>query len=219
VFKLKRNEHGAMVKYKARLVVKDYAQRRGIDYGEVFAPVARLDIVRLLIDLATHKGWEVHHLDVKSAFLNGDLLEEVFVEQPASFIKKGSEEKVLKLKRALYGLHQAPRAWNAKLDDTLIELGFTRSPSEPSIYTRKIGQNQLIVGVYVDDLVITGVDSVDIRKFKEEMSAAFKMSDLGILRYCLGIEVNQTLDGITLSQGAYAQKILERAGMAECNSR
>jgi hypothetical protein len=219
VFKLKRNEHGAMVKYKARLVVKDYAQRRGIDYDEVFAPVARLDIVRLLIDLATHKGWEVHHLDVKSAFLNGDLLEEVFVEQPASFIKKGSEEKVLKLKRALYGLHQAPRAWNAKLDDTLIELGFTRSPSEPSIYTRKIGQNQLIVGVYVDDLVITGVDSVDIRKFKEEMSAAFKMSDLGILRYCLGIEVNQTLDGITLSQGAYAQKILERAGMAECNSR
>jgi hypothetical protein len=219
VFKLKRNEHGAMVKYKARLVVKDYAQRRGIDYDEVFAPVARLDIVRLLIALATHKGWEVHHLDVKSAFLNGDLLEEVFVEQPASFIKKGSEEKVLKLKRALYGLHQAPRAWNAKLDDTLIELGFTRSPSEPSIYTRKIGQNQLIVGVYVDDLVITGVDSVDIRKFKEEMSAAFKMSDLGILRYCLGIEVNQTLDGITLSQGAYAQKILERAGMAECNSR
>jgi hypothetical protein len=141
------------------------------------------------------------------------------VEQPASFIKKGSEEKVLKLKRALYGLHQAPRAWNAKLNDTLIELGFTRSPSEPSIYTRKIGQNQLIVGVYIDDLVITGVDSVDIRKFKEEMSAAFKMSDLGILRYCLGIEVNQTLDGITLSQGAYAQKILERAGMAECNSR
>jgi hypothetical protein len=161
----------------------------------------------------------VHHLDVKSAFLNGDLLEEVFVEQLASFIKKGSEEKVLKLKRALYGLHHAPRAWNAKLDDTLIELGFTRSPSEPSIYTRKIGQNQLIVGVYVDDLVITRVDSVDIRKFKEEMSAAFKMSDLGILRYYLGIEVNQTLDGITLSQGAYAQKILERAGMAECNSR
>jgi hypothetical protein len=86
-----------VVKYKVRLVVKGYAQRRGIDYDEVFAPVARLDTIRLLIALAAHKGWEVHHLDVKSAFLNGDLLEEVFIEQPSSFIVKGSEHKVLKL--------------------------------------------------------------------------------------------------------------------------
>jgi hypothetical protein len=97
VSKLKYNEHGEVVKYKARLVVKGYAQRRGIDYDEVFAPVARLDTIRLLIALAAHKGWEVHHLDVKSAFLNGDLLEEVFIEQPSSFIVKGSEHKVLKL--------------------------------------------------------------------------------------------------------------------------
>jgi hypothetical protein len=97
VSKLKHNEHGEVVKYKVRLVVKGYAQRRGIDYDEVFAPVARLDTIRLLIALAAHKGWEVHHLDVKSAFLNGDLLEEVFIEQPSSFIVKGSEHKVLKL--------------------------------------------------------------------------------------------------------------------------
>jgi hypothetical protein len=97
VSKLKYNEHGEVVKYKARLVVKGYAQRRGIDYDEVFAPVARLDTIRLLIALAAHKGWEVHHLDVKSPFLNGDLLEEVFIEQPSSFIVKGSEHKVLKL--------------------------------------------------------------------------------------------------------------------------
>jgi hypothetical protein len=97
VSKLKHNEHGEVVKYKARLVVKGYAQRRGIDYDEVFAPVAMLDTIRLLIALAAHKGWEVHHLDVKSAFLNGDLLEEVFIEQPSSFIVKGSEHKVLKL--------------------------------------------------------------------------------------------------------------------------
>jgi hypothetical protein len=219
LFELKRNEHGDVVKYKARLVVKGYAQRRGIDYDEVFAPVDRLDTVRLLIALAAHKGWEVHHIDVKSAFLNGDLLEEVFVEQLVGFIKKGSEGKLLKLRKALYGLHQAPRAWNAKLDDTLTELGFIRSPSDPSIYTRKTGQCQLVVGVYVDDLVITGADSGVIRKFKEEMSAAFKMSDLGILRYYLGIEVDQTPYGITLSQGAYAQKILEKAGMAGCYSR
>jgi hypothetical protein len=110
VFKVKHNEQGAVVKYKARLVVQGYAQRRGIDYDEVFAPVARLDTVRLLISLAALKGWEVHHMDVKSAFLNGDLRDEVYVEQSEGFIKKGCEHKVIKLKKALYGLHQAPRA-------------------------------------------------------------------------------------------------------------
>jgi hypothetical protein len=125
VFKLKRNEHKVVIKYKAKLVVKRYAQRRGVDYEEIFVPVARLDTIRLLIALAAHKGWEVHHLDVKSAFLNGDLHEEMFVEQPASFIREGSEQKVLKLRKALYGLHQAPRAWNTKLDDTLIAVPVT----------------------------------------------------------------------------------------------
>jgi hypothetical protein len=120
--------------------------------------VAKLDTVRLLIALASHRGREVHHLDVKSTFLNGDLFEEVFVEQPASFILKGSQHKVLKLHKALYGLHQALRAWNAKLDDTLTKLGFTRSLSEPSIYTRQNRGAQLIVGVYVDDLVITSAN-------------------------------------------------------------
>jgi hypothetical protein len=151
------------------------------------------------------------------ATLNGDLLEEVFIEQPADLILKGSEHKVLKLHKALYSLHQAPRAWNAKLDDTLIKMGFTRSLSEPSIYTRLNSGAQLIVGVYVDDLVITGANRGDIGTFKKEMSASFKMSDLGVLRYYLGIEVEQTSSGINLSQGAYALKILERAGMAGCN--
>jgi hypothetical protein len=120
--------------------------------------VAKLDTVRLLIALASYRGREVHHLDVKSTFLNGDLFEEVFVEQPASFILKGSQHKVLKLHKALYGLHQALRAWNAKLDDTVTKLGFTRSLSEPSIYTRQNRGAQLIVGVYVDDLVITSAN-------------------------------------------------------------
>ncbi|CAA6674491.1 unnamed protein product [Spirodela intermedia] len=128
VYKVKRDENGAVAKYKARLVVKGYAQRQGIDYDEVFAPVARLDTVRLLIALAAHEGWEVHHMDVKSAFLNGDLKEEVYVEQPAGFISTGNEHKVFKLKKALYGLHQAPRAWNAKLDETLLSFRFRRSP-------------------------------------------------------------------------------------------
>ena len=109
VYKVKRDENGAVAKYKARLVVKGYARRQGIDYDEVFAPVARLDMMRLLIALAAHELWEIYHMDVKSAFLNGDLKEEVYVEQPAGFIRKGNEHKVFKLKKALYGLHQAPR--------------------------------------------------------------------------------------------------------------
>jgi hypothetical protein len=203
----------------ARLVVKGYAQRKGIDYDEVFAPVARLDTVRLLIALAADRGWEMHHLDVKLAFLNGDLQEEVFVQQPEGFVKKGSENKVLKLSKALYGLHQAPRAWNAKLDCTLSALGFVRSLSEPAIYTRRSNSSQLVVGVYVDDLVITGPDRREICMFKKEMAAEFKMGDLGLIQFYLGIGVRQSAEGITLSQGAYAQKILEKAGLTGCNSR
>jgi hypothetical protein len=109
VFKVKCDEAGSIVKYKAGLVVKDYAQRKGIDYDEVFAPLVRLDIVRLLIALAASRGWEMQHLNVKSAFLNGDLHEEVFVQQPGGFVKEGSEHKVLRLRKVLYGLHQAPR--------------------------------------------------------------------------------------------------------------
>jgi hypothetical protein len=107
VFKVKRDEHRAVSKHKAHLVVKSYVQRHGIDYDEVFTPVARLDSVHLLIALAAHEGWEVHHMDVKSAFLNGDLQEEVYVEQPTGFIIAGKEHNVLKLKEALYGLQQA----------------------------------------------------------------------------------------------------------------
>lgn len=184
----------------------------------MFAPVARLDSVRLLLALAAYEGWQVHHMDVKSAFLNGDLQEEVYVEQPAGFITASDEHKVLKLKKALYGLHQAPRAWYAKLDNTLAMLGFGRRPSEPALYTRRSGSQLVVVGMYADDLVITGTNSCDIDKFKAEMASEFKMSDLGLLRYYLGIEVKQSSKGISLNQGAYAAKILERSGMAGCNS-
>jgi hypothetical protein len=123
-------------KHKACLVVKGNVQHHDIDYDEVFASVARLDLVCLLIALTTHEGWEVHHMDVKSTFMDGDLQEEVYVEQPSGFIGGGKEHKVLQLWKVLYGLHQATRAWNAKLDDTLLSLGFQRTPSEHAIYVR-----------------------------------------------------------------------------------
>jgi hypothetical protein len=181
--------------------------------------MARLDTIRLLIVVAANRGCEMHHLDVKLAFLNGDLHEEVFVQQPGGFVKEESEHKVLKLRKALYGLHRARRAWNAKLDCTLSSMGFMRSSSKPTIYTRRSNSSQLIVGVYVNDLVITGPDRKEICMFKEEMAAEFKMSDLGLLQYYLGISVRHSAEGITLSQGAYAQKILEKVDLTGCNSR
>jgi hypothetical protein len=156
VYKVKRNEHGVIVKHKARLVAKGYVQRPGIDFEEVYAPVARLESVRLLLAVAAQEGWEVHHMDVKSAFLNGELKEEVYVTQTPGFVVKGAEKKVLRLRKAMYNLKQAPRAWNAKLDATMLVLGFQRSSSEHGVYTRSSGKSRLIVGVYVNDLIITG---------------------------------------------------------------
>jgi hypothetical protein len=129
------------------------------------------------------------------------------------FIVGGKEHKVIKLWKALYELHQVPRAWNAKLDDTLLSLGFRRILSEHAIYVRRNGNVQLVVGVYVDDLIITSLDRDDIRSFKEEIAATFKMSDLSLLHYYLSIEVKQSVSVISLCQGAYTMKILERSGM------
>jgi hypothetical protein len=133
-FKVKRDEHGVVSKHKERLMVKGYTQRHDIDYDEVFTPAARLDSVRLLIVVTVHEAWEVHRMNVKSTFLNNDLQDEVYVEQLVGFIVTGMEHEVLKLWKALYGLHHAPRTWNVKLDDMLLSLGFQRTPSEHTIY-------------------------------------------------------------------------------------
>jgi hypothetical protein len=217
VYKLKRDEQGVIVKHKARIVAKGYLQQPGIDYDEAFAPVARMESVRMLLAVAAQKGWLVHQMDVKSAFLNGELKEEVYVRQPPGFVAAGHEGKVLRLKKALYGLHQAPRAWNAKLDSTLRELGFTRCASEHGMYIKGAAASRVVVGVYVDDLIITGARPADVEVFKEQMRRLFKMSDLGLLSFYLGLEVKQGRDAIMLGQAAYARKLLEKAGMGTCN--
>lgn len=140
------------------------------------------------------------------------------MEQAPGFAQAGQEHKVYKLHKALYGLHQAPRAWNQKLDDKLGVLGFKKCPFDHAIYCRGAGTGRLVVGVYADDLIITTVSDNSIKKFKAQMTEIFKMSDLGLLTYYLGIEVKQGVEGITLSQGSYAKKILEKAGMEECNT-
>ncbi|GKA84175.1 ribonuclease H-like domain, reverse transcriptase, RNA-dependent DNA polymerase [Tanacetum coccineum] len=145
VFKTKRDAKGNIIKYKARLVAKGYVQEQGIDFDEVFAPVARIETVRLILALAAYHGWQVHHLDVKSAFLHGDLKEEVYVTQPEGFVQQGNSGKVYKLTKALYGLRQAPRAWNVKLDQTLKSLDFKKCNLEQAVYTKRSKTSTLIV--------------------------------------------------------------------------
>lgn len=168
IFKLKKDAEGRIVKHKARLVAKGYAQEYGVDFDEVYAPVTRLETVRLLLALAAKLEWEVHHLDVKTAFLKGDLKEEVYVSQPEGFEISGQEHMVYRLWKALYGLRQAPRAWYAKLNASLESLGFSTSPSEHAVYTKREGKESIIVAVYVDDLLVTCSKVSMIEEFKKK---------------------------------------------------
>ncbi|GJV91107.1 zinc finger, CCHC-type containing protein [Tanacetum coccineum] len=190
VFKTKRDAKGEIIKYKARLVAKGYVQEQGIDFDEVFAPVARIETVRLILALAAYHGWQVHHLDVKSTFLHGDLKEEVYVTQPEGFIQRGNLGK---------------------------SLDFKKCNLEQAVYTKRSKTSTLIVGVYVDDLIITGTPRKEIDLFKSQMKDKFEMSDLGLLAYYLGIEVTQTGGEITIKQTGYINKILKETSMMESN--
>ena len=136
VYKLKCKPDGSVERYKARLVAKGYAQEKGIDYEETFAPTCRMTTVRSICALAAHHGWNVHQLDIKTAFLNGDLHEEVYVTQPRGFVQKGQENRVCRLHKALYGLKQAPRAWYEKIHAYLTAQGFQNSPTESTLYVK-----------------------------------------------------------------------------------
>lgn len=194
VFKTKLNEDGDVEKFKARLVAKGYAQRHGVDYTEVFAPVARLDTIRVILAVAAQFSWEVFQLDVKSAFLHGELKEEVFVQQPEGFIRKGEEDKVYRLKKALYGLKQASRAWYSRIEAYFVREDFERCPSEHTLFTKSKGGRILIVSLYVDDLIFTGNDRVMCDEFKSSMMLEFDMSNLGKMKHFLGVEVRQCSD-------------------------
>lgn len=219
VYKTKLNEHGEVDKYKARLFAKGYTQQHGVDYTEVFAPVARMDTIRLVLALVAQKGWPLFQLDVKSAFLHGELKEEVYVEQPPGYVVKGAEKKVYRLRRALYGLKQAPRAWYSRIEAYFLKEGFEKCPYEHTLFLKKSSQGMfLLVCLYVDDLIFTGNDETLFRSFKHSMMKEFDMTDLGRMRYFLGLEVLQRSDGIFVCQKKYAQEVLERFNMADCNA-
>ncbi|GJT41838.1 ribonuclease H-like domain, reverse transcriptase, RNA-dependent DNA polymerase [Tanacetum coccineum] len=216
-FKTKKDANGNIIKHKARLVAKGYIQQHGIDFEEVFAPVARMETIRLLLAITANNKWKVHHLDVKSAFLHGDLKEEVYVTQPEVFLKGQDNGKVYRLIKALYGLRQAPHAWNIKLDNTLKSLDFKKCALEQAIYTNTSKDSTLLIGVYVENLIITGTPNKEIKKFKAQMEEKFEMCDLGLLAYYLRIKVTQTVGDISIKQSAYAIKILKEAGMIDWN--
>nr|CAN62530.1 hypothetical protein VITISV_029281 [Vitis vinifera] len=216
VYRTKLNSNGSVNKHKARLVVKGYAQMFGMNFSETFALVARLDTIRMLLALPTQKGWKIYRLDVKSAFLNGYLEEEIFVEQPEEFAVKGKEDKVYQLRKALYGLKQAPRAWYNRINAHLLGLGFKKSQSESTLYIRKINAGRLIISLYIDDLLVTGSNQYLMDKFKDEMEEVFEMTDLGDMSYFLGMEVHHNQHEIFICQQQYAKEILKKFKMEEC---
>lgn len=171
-------------------MAKGYSHKLGIDYNEMFAPVARLDTIRTLIALAAQKKWKLYQLDVKSGFLNGVLKEEVYVEQPQGFVKENEEIKVYKLNKALYGLKQAPRAWYDEINSYFNQAGFKKSPSEATFYVKTSeASGILIVSLYVDDIVYIGSCSKLLEEFKNDMMQHYEMTDLGLLHHFLGMGV------------------------------
>eukprot|EP01018_Ginkgo_biloba_P034444 Gb_39748 [translate_table: standard] len=216
IYKTKYKFDGSIEKHKARLVAKGYAQQEGIDYTETFVPVAKMDTIRTVLVVAAQDGWIIYQMDVKSAFLNGYVDEEIYVEQPQGFEIAGKENKVYKLKKALYGLKQAPRAWYSRIDTYFQQKGFLKSSCDPNLYIKVIGSDILIVSLYVDDLIYTGNNHHMLHDSKVDMCKEFKMSNLGQLHYFLGIEIWQSEKGFFMSQAKYAMDILKKFNMSDC---
>jgi Reverse transcriptase (RNA-dependent DNA polymerase) len=170
----------------------------------------------LLISQVAQNEWLVHHMNVKSAFLNG-VLEEVYVEQSLGYMKLRKEHKVLRLKKTLYGLKQAPRAWKTRIYRYFKENSFKQCPFEVTIYVKARKDELLIVALYVDDLIFMGNNQRLIDEFKREMKFEFEITDFGMKRYFLGLEIKQEKSGIFIYQVAYARKILQKFGMSDCN--
>jgi hypothetical protein len=215
VYRTKYAFDGSVERHKAQLVDKGFSQVEGIDYNETFAPVAKMNSIHLVLSLATSHKWEVHQMDVKSAFLHGDLKEEIYMEQPPGYVQYDSS-LVCRLKKSLFGLNQAPQAWYSKMDNFLMATGFSRCHSDPNVYTKKGESHLIILVLYVDDLILTGNDPKILNHVKTNLKKKFEMNDLGFLHYFLGLQVLQTNEGIFLSQSKYACDLLHCFHMDDC---
>ena len=218
VFKVKTKLDGSK-KYKARLVIKGFLQKEGVDYSETFAPVVKYKSLRLLLGIANQRNMEVHQMDVTTAFLYGDLDEEIYMAPPEGIIvEKENTGKVWKLERSLYGLKQAPRCWNKKIHQFLESLGFRRNISDYATYSRGLGADQVILALYVDDLLIMSENLQEVLKVKAALSKQFEMVDFGEVSIVLGMRVTRDRRAGTLQidQETYAGEILARFNMQEC---
>ncbi|XP_057495256.1 retrovirus-related Pol polyprotein from transposon TNT 1-94 isoform X3 [Actinidia eriantha] len=214
VFTVKHKADGSIERYKARLVAKGYTQTYGIDYQETFAPVAKMNTVRVLLSLAANQNWQLHQFDVKNAFLHGNLEEEVYMSIPPGFEDPKIVGKVCKLKKSLYGLKQSPRAWFERFTQAMLKYGFKQSQGDHTLFIRHSSHGKLTaLIVYVDDIVLTGDDVEEMQLLKEYLAREFEIKDLGNLKYFLGIEVARSSQGIFISQRKYVLDLLTETGM------
>ncbi|GJR31433.1 putative ribonuclease H-like domain-containing protein [Tanacetum coccineum] len=210
VYKNKKDERGVVVRNKARLVAQGHRQEEGIDYDEVFAPVARIEAIRIFLAFASYMGFIVYQMDVKSAFLYGKIDEEVYVSQPPGFIDPKYPKKVYKVVKALYGLHQAPRAWYATLSTFLLKNGYRRGTIDKTLFIKKDKHDIILVQVYVDDIIFGSTKKSWCDEFEALMKSRFQMSSMGELTFFLGLQVKQKEDGIFISQDKYVAEILKK---------
>ncbi|KAJ9567154.1 hypothetical protein OSB04_003120 [Centaurea solstitialis] len=199
---------------KARLVAKGFKQQAGIDYDETFAPVARIEAIRIFLAYAAHKNFTVYQMDVKTAFLNGELKEEVYVTQPEGFVDRTKPNHVYILDKALYGLKQAPRAWYDHLSNALLDNGFYKGKIDPTLFIKTEGDDILLVQIYVDDIIFGSTNSDMCTWFSDLMTTRFEMSMLRELSFFLGLQVIQKPDGILINQSKYIGDLLKRFHMA-----
>jgi hypothetical protein len=218
VFKLKRTQDGAVDKYKSRIVAKGFMQKEGVDYTEVFAPGSSLSTLRLLLSIAAKHDLHIHQLDVKTAFLNGELVEEVYLMPPEGVQRNTG--KVWRLHKALYGLKQAAQAWFAKLKSRLLSVGFELTLAYPCLYSILIDESKVFLLVHVDDALIVGTE-VGVARVKQIFCSLFDARDLGEATLFLGLQVirNRANGVLWLGQTQYANNILKTYAMVDCSSR
>ncbi|GJT32391.1 retrovirus-related pol polyprotein from transposon TNT 1-94 [Tanacetum coccineum] len=213
VYKIKLDEYGEVLKNKARLVAKGYREEARIDFEESFASVARLEAIRLFIANVASQNMMIFQMDVKTAFLNGELNEVVYVNQHEGFVDPDQPTHVYRLKKALYGLKHAPRAWYAKLSRFLMSTGFSKAVVDHTLFIRKTGKHILVVQIYVDDIIFASTNPKSCETFAKELSSTFKMSMMGQMSFFLGIQVSQNPRGIFINQSKYALEILKKCGL------
>ena len=214
LFKTKRDEHGRVVRHKARIVAQGFTQKFGTDYDEVFAPVAKQVTFRVLLTIASRRNSVVKHVDVKTAYLNGELEETIYMRQPEGYTT-GDERTVCRLRRSLYGLKQSARVWNRKVDSTFKSIGFQQSKSDPCLYMRRQNGTFAYILIYVDDMVIVTQTEEEFNSIFESLQRNFTVTNLGDIRHFLGMEVERSDAGFKLNQATYIRKLVQRFNLQQ----